>query len=517
MPPAPIPLPTPDDPAAMFVAAYTGSSMYPTLREPEMMEILPYGNQPVRAGDVVFFRSPDGGPPVVHRVTRVAPEGLTTLGDNNPAADAARLPPGNIQGRVVAVWRGTKRRPISGGRPGLLRSLCLRGCRRLGRSALPALQPLYQCLSRRGWIARVLPPRLRPRIVVFHTRGQDQHLLLLGKRLIGRYDENRRQWQIKRPFHLLVEGRALQTPRDRLRTNRAVLNGQRQTLRPAPPGGRRYAIALADGCCWEISGGDAEAESMVALLGGAMRLQAATAPACRGTTHQLRVHVDAHTAVADCYIPLASAQDGTVDCILSPCEHWGAPFVNLVRLSLILARESQSRGGVLLHGALAERDGTGVILAAPGGTGKSTASRRLPAPWRSLSDDMTLVVRDAQGRYLAHPWPTWSRFRDGGPGGDWDVQHAVALKGIFFLAQAAADHAEPVGPGQTASLLVEGLRQASQFMPVGLFQEEARALHLEGFDNLSALARTIPAHILHISLTGTFWTELDRVLEGGGT
>lgn len=504
----------------MFLAAYNGSSMYPTLREPEMMEILPYGNQPVRAGDVVFFRSPDGGPPVVHRVTRIAPEGLTTRGDNNPAEDAYRLPPGNIQGRVVAVWRGEKRRTITGGRPGLLRSRYLRCCRRLGRGALPALHPLYQRLSRRGWMARLLPPPLRPRIVVFHTRGQEQHLLLLGKRLIGRYDDNRRQWQIKRPFHLIVEGRALQTPQDRHRTNRAALNEQRQTMRPAIGQGRRYAIALADGCRWEISGLDAEAQAMVDLLSGAMRLQAATADAacaCLDKTHHLRVHVDAHTAVADCYIPLASAQDGTIDCILSPCEHWGGPFRNLVRLSLILARESQARGGVLLHGALAERDGTGVILAAPGGTGKSTASSRLPAPWRSLSDDTTLVVRDAQGRYLAHPWPTWSRFQDGGPGGDWDVQHAVALKGIFFLAQAAADHAEPVGPGQAASLLVEGLRQAAQFMPVGLFQEEVRALHLEGFNNLSALARTIPAHILHISLTGTFWTELDRVLDGGGT
>ena len=31
-------------------------------------------------------------------------------------------------------------------------------------------------------------------------------------------------------------------------------------------------------------------------------------------------------------------------------------------------------------------------------------------PWRSLCDDATLVVRDASGRYWAHPWPTWSRF-----------------------------------------------------------------------------------------------------------
>ena len=51
------------------------------------------------------------------------------------------------------------------------------------------------------------------------------------------------------------------------------------------------------------------------------------------------------------------------------------------------ARDAQTRGEVLLHGALAEKDGIGVILAAPGGTGKTTASDRLLAPWRSRCDE----------------------------------------------------------------------------------------------------------------------------------
>ncbi len=42
-------------PGAMFFAAYVGSSMNPTLREPEIMEIRPYDGRPLRIGDVVFF------------------------------------------------------------------------------------------------------------------------------------------------------------------------------------------------------------------------------------------------------------------------------------------------------------------------------------------------------------------------------------------------------------------------------------------------------------------------------
>jgi len=276
-------------------------------------------------------------------------------------------------------------------------------------------------------------------------------------------------------------------------------------------------LALADGTCWKIAAGDEEAAAIVSQLGSAMQLRmtpGAIEPSHHGNLCRLLVQVDAHTSVADCYVPLASDNDGVVTCILSPCDHWGGPYVNLVRLSLVFAREAQARGGVLIHGALAERDGIGVILVAPGGTGKTTASNRLPAPWRSLCDDATLVVRDPQGNYWAHPWPTWSRFQDEGPGGAWDVQSAVPLKGIFCLAQAVEDRVERVGPGQAVILLGEFVRQVSMLMPMGLFKEKLRALHLQRFNNLCALARVIPAHVLHISLTGAFWQEIEQALDG---
>ncbi|MDZ7695733.1 MAG: SynChlorMet cassette protein ScmC [Deltaproteobacteria bacterium] len=279
-----------------------------------------------------------------------------------------------------------------------------------------------------------------------------------------------------------------------------------------------HGLVLADGTHWEIAAGDEEAAAIVSQLGCAMRLRMKTGaiePAHHGSPRRLLIQVDAHTSVADCYVPLASDNDGIVVCILSPSDHWGGPYVNLVRLSLVFAREAQARGGVLIHGALAERDGMGVILVAPGGTGKTTASNRLPAPWRSLCDDATLVVRDPQGNYWAHPWPTWSRFLDGGPGGAWDVQSAVPIKGIFFLAQAVENRVERVGPGQAVILLGEFVRQVSMLMPMGLFKEEVRALHLQRFNNLCALARVIPAHVLHISLTGAFWQEIEQALAEG--
>ncbi len=505
-------------PGAMFFAAYVGPSMNPTLREPEIMEIMPYDRRPLRVGDVAFFLSPETDQPVVHRIIRVTPAGISTLGDNNTQEDAHLLQPKSIKGQVVAAWHGQKRRKIAGGLQGRLTSRWLRWRRILDRGVSPLLHPLYQALSYRGLIARLVPAPFRPRVVVFHAQGRDQFQLLLGQRIIGRYDDYRHQWRIQRPFHLFVDGRVLTRKPDKDRSNRQVSPERQRTMNPLLTQGVRYDLVLADGSHWEIVAGDEEAASIVSQLGCAMQLRmtsGAIETPHRGNLCRLLVQVDAHTSVANCHVPLASANDGVVVCNLSPWDPWGFPYVNLLRLSHVLAREAQARGGVPVHGALAERDGIGVILAAPGGTGKTTASNRLPAPWRSLCDDITLVVRDPQGNYWAHPWPTWSRFLDGGPGGTWDVQSAVPLTGIFFLAQEVEDRVERVGPGQAVSLLVECVRQASMFMPLGLNKEETRTLHLERFNNLCALARVIPVHVLHISLTGAFWQEIEQALEGG--
>ena len=503
----------------MFFAAYVGPSMNPTLREPEIMEIVPYDSRPLRVGDVAFFLSPENDQPVVHRVVRVTPAGVSTLGDNNTQEDTFLLQPKSIKGQVVAAWRGQKRRKIAGGLQGWLTSRWLRWRRVLDRGVSPLLHPLYQALSHRGLISRVLPAPFLPRVVVFHVQGRDQFQLLLGQRIIGRYDDQRQQWQIQRPFQLFVDGRVLPSKQDRDRVNRKALTERRRTINHLLTQEVLHNLVLADGSRWEIAAGDEEAAAIVSQLGEAMQLRMTTGaiePPHHGHLCRLLVQVDAHKSVADCYVPLASKNNGVVVCILSPCENRGGLYFNLLRLSLVFAREAQARGGVLIHGALAERDGMGVILTAAGGTGKTTASNRLPAPWRSLCDDTTLVVRDPQGNYWAHPWPTWSRLLEEGPGGStWDVQNVVPVKGIFFLARAVEDRVERLGEGQAVSLLGECVGQVSTLMALGLYKKELRALYLERFNNLCALARVIPAHVLHISLTGAFWQEIEQALEGG--
>ncbi len=161
------------------------------------------------------------------------------------------------------------------------------------------------------------------------------------------------------------------------------------------------------------------------------------------------------------------------------------------------------------------RGGQGILLAGPSGVGKTTASLRLPQPWRSLADDVTLVVRDGDGTYLAHPWPTWSRLigeEAWEEGYSWDVQQAVPLRAIFFLGQGDEDRVEPLRAGHAVCALTELAQQTSQYFLMGMELEEIAAFHLQRFENLCALVQALPAYLLLVSLHGAFWQEMERVI-----
>jgi hypothetical protein len=59
----------------------------------------------------------------------------------------------------------------------------------------------YRQLARAGILRTLVPGRWRPRVVTFH----ETRLLMMGTRIIGRYDAQRRIWHIQRPFRLFVD------------------------------------------------------------------------------------------------------------------------------------------------------------------------------------------------------------------------------------------------------------------------------------------------------------------------
>jgi SynChlorMet cassette protein ScmC len=280
-------------------------------------------------------------------------------------------------------------------------------------------------------------------------------------------------------------------------------------------------LALADGSNWDIIAANDQAFDVVSALAKVMRLQflKKIAPKNIDYNNFRRVIVQVEGPRTDLLkhsttVHLTFEDEDTIVCTLISAENNEMPALPFVDLSMVICRHAQHRGGVLVHGALAEWNRNGVILAGPGGRGKTTASKRLPHHWQSLCDDTTLVIRDNKGVYWAHPWPTWSTFMFNGPGGTWDVQHAVPLRGIFFLEQAHEDKYEVLGTAQSVCLLNESAEQASWPMSSYSEKNELRRLRLLRFNNICTLAQTVPSYVLRLGRNGAFWQEIERALSG---
>lgn len=251
-------------------------------------------------------------------------------------------------------------------------------------------------------------------------------------------------------------------------------------------------LVLADGNEWLFVGEDASASATISKLKIMLQLESQISPSCK--------------------ISLGTSRK--IDRPKSSIDESRQLYDTFVQMMKIIHRDVLARNGLFLHGALAERNGFGVILAGPSGVGKTTASIRLSGPWRSLSDDITLVVCDDQGRYWGHPWPTWSFFWESvNSGRKWDVSYAVPLKGLFFLAQSREDRAERIGAGQAVGMLLETAQQASSGrLDDKSLEGDLTAMNLQLFNNACIMSKSMKSFILNVSLNGQFWKEMDLAL-----
>ena len=193
--------------------------------------------------------------------------------------------------------------------------------------------------------------------------------------------------------------------------------------------------------------------------------------------------------------------------LLPPLEGIDSLTRGLSIISRSLAYFTLTFGGLLIHGALIEYLGNGLILMAKSGIGKSTAAKRVPPPWKALSDDLTLVIQK-EGRLFAHPFPTWSRFQDNGPGGIWDLEHAIPVKGIFQLKRSHEDFIEPYSQAQAIVGLFGSAKHALGFTTQRYNPEDGSNICRIILKNADNIVKMVPVNILNISLNGKFWEKI---------
>jgi len=170
-----------------------------------------------------------------------------------------------------------------------------------------------------------------------------------------------------------------------------------------------------------------------------------------------------------------------------------------------------SSGGMTSHSAMLEYGGMGVLISATSGTGKSTCCRHIAEPWRAVCDDETLIIPSEKG-YRVHPFPTWNDYITRRSKKTWDVQRHLPLSAIFFLQQSPTDQVIPVGKGMAAySLYRSSLQIFHRYKPY-LSDDELNAANKTLFDNACAISNAVPSFVLHASLRGRFWDEMEKVI-----
>jgi len=287
---------------------------------------------------------------------------------------------------------------------------------------------------------------------------------------------------------------------------------------------RGFTLRLGDGSCWWISGSP-QASFLAEKLAAIMQLQE-TAPEegrCMyfyeksANNPQAELDLSPARGWINLYHPYLQAffhpQQRHIFCEYDAADPNKPPFVIMAYAAHAIHWESICRGGVPFHGALLEHRGQGVVLAAPGGTGKSTCSRRAPSPWQGRCDDEVLVVRDPSGRYLAHPFPTWTDYLWERAPNTWNVADAIPLAGLFFLEKSPEDEVIPLVGAKAAVAASQSAEQliALQFLRC-VTTEATREIRRTLFNNACTLARQIPAFRLRVTLTGKFWEKIEAAL-----
>lgn len=168
--------------------------------------------------------------------------------------------------------------------------------------------------------------------------------------------------------------------------------------------------------------------------------------------------------------------------------------------------------GCPTHAAFAEYKGKGVLIAASGGTGKSTCYRRLPKEgWIPLSDDNALLIKKDE-KIMVHPMPTWSDHMWKRDFTTFNASYFTPLSTIFFLEQAKRDEVIPMNKNMAIKKIYESFKQVWETFWVKMEKDAKIIMNKKVFDSAMNIINMVPCYTLKATIDGKFWEEMEKVI-----
>ena len=187
------------------VIKYRGTSMYPVLRESDILRIYRNPEYIPLKGDIILFEHPENKKNIVHRINAIEGDQIYTKGDKIHEPDPWILKQSDIKGTVIQIWRNKKsiqvmkiKNYLQGSMPESQRLL------NLVWPLYMYLRPVYKSAALKGILYNLLPGVLKPRPVIFTADNTVKLRLLINKINVARYDWSQKKWFIKPPFRFLI-------------------------------------------------------------------------------------------------------------------------------------------------------------------------------------------------------------------------------------------------------------------------------------------------------------------------
>lgn len=180
---------------------YQGASMRGTFRPGDLLTVTPITLQDLRRGDVVAFHQSSSlivRRQIVHRVDACTCKGVITRGDQCRVADQTVVTSGDLIGRVSAVERDGKTRPVLGGWRGRIWASALR----LWRRVAPVVGWPYRLM--RNWgLARAL---WYPSLASIHIETEAGPIVkyVHRNRTVARWWPTEGRFWCRKPYDLVV-------------------------------------------------------------------------------------------------------------------------------------------------------------------------------------------------------------------------------------------------------------------------------------------------------------------------